>query len=54
MGSVDEVMFKKYKLIYGLDKKLCVFPSRQRGDLKHSFVTYEKGLPIVGYNWEPT
>ena len=52
--AVDEVMFKKYKH-YGLDKNYVYFRPGSEATLSTAFVTaYEKGLPIVGYNWEPT
>ena len=51
---VDEIMFKKYKY-YGLDEKFNYFRPGSDATLNASFTTaYEKGLPIVGYNWEPT
>ena len=52
--AADEVMFKKYKY-YGLDKNYIYFRPGSEATLNTAFVTaYEKGLPVVGYNWEPT
>jgi len=52
--GIDEIMFKKFKY-YGLDKNYNYFRPGSEATLNASFVTaYEKGLPIVGYNWEPT
>lgn len=52
--AVDEVLFKKYEY-YGLDKNYIYFRPGSEATLSTAFVTaYERGLPIVGYNWEPT
>ena len=52
--AADEVMFKKYEY-YGLDKNYIYFRPGSEATLNTAFITaYEKGLPIVGYNWEPT
>jgi glycine betaine/proline transport system substrate-binding protein len=52
--AIDEIMFKKYKH-YGLDKTFTYFRPGSDAALNASFTTaYEKGLPIAGYNWEPT
>ena len=52
--AIDEIMFKKFNY-YGLNEKFNYFRPGSEATLNASFVTaYEKGLPIVGYNWEPT
>lgn len=52
--GVDEIMFKKFNY-YGLNENYNYFRPGSEATLNASFVTaYEKGLPIVGYNWEPT
>jgi glycine betaine/proline transport system substrate-binding protein len=52
--SIDEVMFRKVRH-YGLDRKYRYFRPGSEATLNTAFMTaYEKGLPIVGYNWEPT
>lgn len=52
--AIDEIMFKKYKY-YGLDKNFTYFRPGSDAALNAAFNTaYEKGLPIAGYNWEPT
>lgn len=52
--AIDEIMFKKYKY-YKLDQNYNYFRPGSDATLNASFVScYEKGLPIVGYNWEPT
>ena len=52
--AVDEVLFKKFNY-YKLNENYNYFRPGSEATLNASFVTaYEKGLPIVGYNWEPT
>jgi ABC-type proline/glycine betaine transport system substrate-binding protein len=52
--SIDEILYKKYKA-YGLDKNYVYFRPGSEATLNTAFLTaYEKGLPIVGYQWEPT
>lgn len=52
--AVDEIMFKKFNY-YGLNENYNYFRPGSEATLNASFITaYEKGLPIVGYNWEPT
>lgn len=52
--TIDEIMFKKFNY-YGLNENFNYFRPGSEATLNASFVTaYEKGLPIVGYNWEPT
>mgnify|MGYP001351534925 CR=1 FL=1 len=52
--AIDEIMFKKYKY-YQLDKNFVYFRPGSDAVLSAAFTAaYEKGLPIAGYNWEPT
>lgn len=51
---IDEVMFKKYEY-YGLDKDYVYFRPGSEAAINAAFISaYEKGEPLVGYNWEPT
>jgi ABC-type proline/glycine betaine transport system substrate-binding protein len=52
--EVDKILYKKY-LDYGLDKDFTYFRPGSDAALAAVFSSaYEKGLPIVGYYWEPT
>ncbi|HIU64416.1 MAG TPA: ABC transporter substrate-binding protein [Candidatus Avacidaminococcus intestinavium] len=52
--GIDEIMFKKFNY-YGLNENFNYFRPGSDATLNASFITaYEKGLPIVGYMWEPT
>ncbi|QDR79831.1 ABC transporter substrate-binding protein [Sporomusa termitida] len=52
--EVDKILYKKY-MNYGLDKDFTYFRPGSDAALAAAFTTaYEKGLPIVGYYWEPT
>lgn len=52
--AADESFFKKYEY-YGLNTNYVYFRPGSEATLNTAFLTaYEKGLPIVGYNWEPT
>ena len=52
--EIDSIMYKKFKH-YGLDKNFVYFRPGSDATLNAAFVSaYDKGLPIVGYNWEPT
>lgn len=51
---IDEIMHKKYQH-YGLDADFVYFRPGSEAAMNAAFTTaYEKGEPIVGYNWEPT
>lgn len=52
--AADKTMYAKYQY-YNLDKNYIYFRPGSEATLNTAFVTaYEKGLPVVGYNWEPT
>ncbi len=52
--AIDAVMYKKYEY-YGLDKDFVYFRPGSEATMNTAFMAaYEKGLPIVGYNYEPT
>ncbi|NLY84253.1 MAG: ABC transporter substrate-binding protein [Acholeplasmataceae bacterium] len=52
--AIDEVLFKKFNY-YKLNENFNYFRPGSEATMNASFVTaYEKGMPIVGYNWEPT
>jgi ABC-type proline/glycine betaine transport system substrate-binding protein len=52
--EVDKILYKKY-MNYGLDKDFTYFRPGSDAALATAFTSaYEKGLPIVGYYWEPT
>jgi len=51
---IDEIMFKKFKY-YNLDKNFVYFRPGSDAVLSAAFTAaYDKGVPIAGYNWEPT
>lgn len=52
--NIDAILYKKYKA-YGLDRSYVYFRPGSEATLSTAFLTaYEKGLPVVGYQWEPT
>ena len=52
--NIDAILYKKYKA-YGLDRNYVYFRPGSEATLSTAFLTaYEKGLPVVGYQWEPT
>jgi glycine betaine/proline transport system substrate-binding protein len=52
--EIDEIMYKKYQY-YGLDTDFNYFRPGSDPALSAVFTSaYEKGVPIVGYYWEPT
>ncbi len=52
--EIDEIFYKKY-VAYGLNKNYIYFRSGSEAALNTAFISaYDKGEPIVGYNYEPT
>lgn len=52
--EVDKILYKKYES-YGFGKDFTYFRPGSDAALAAAFTgAYEKGLPIVGYYWEPT
>lgn len=52
--EIDEIFYKKY-VAYGLNENYIYFRSGSEAALNTAFISaYDKGEPIVGYNYEPT
>ena len=52
--NIDAILYKKYE-VYGLNQNYIYFRPGSEATLSTAFLTaYEKGLPVVGYQWEPT
>lgn len=52
--EIDSIMYKKY-MSYGLDKNYNYFRPGTDAAMSAALVSsYEKGIPIVAYYWEPT